>query len=249
MFFKLWPWLEKNRNALIGAGVALIAAAGIWYYVTTQRAQSEIDAGQALTALLVSPEANASSSELATELGVLAGKFSGTAAGRRAQLQAAGALFDAGNYAEAQTQFQKCLNDDPTGPYAATAELGIATCMEAQNQLDQAATAYQRVVSGYSSSTCVAQAELALGRLAEQQNRLNEAMDYYGKAVSASLAGTVRNEASMRAEELREKLAAAAPKPAAATTPAAPATSASPFTITPATAPTPAPAVKPAAKP
>src|ERR1700733_3420258 len=103
--FKLWPWLEANKNRLIGALVAVIIFAGVMYFISSQREQKEIDAGQALTLLLESPGANASSGQMADAFSQLAAKYAGTAAGQRAQLQAAAAQFSAGSYADAQAQF------------------------------------------------------------------------------------------------------------------------------------------------
>ena len=214
--FKLWPWVEANKNRLIGGLVVILVGAGIVYYVSSQRAQKEVDAGEALTALVVNPGASRGSSQMASAFEQLAATYAGTTAGARAQLQAAAALFDAGSYPEAQTQFKKYLDANPNGSFADTAELGIAACLEAQKQTDAAAAAYQRVVSVFPTSASLAPAECALGRLAEQQGKLNEAMGHYENVVRASLGGSLREEAMMHASDLKARLAAAAPKPAPA---------------------------------
>jgi len=215
--FKLWPWLEANKNRLIGAAAAIIAVAAILFFISSHRAQQEVDAGEALTMLLVSPTANANSEPMAEALEQLAGKYPGTAAGQRAQLQAGAELFNAGRYPDAQAQFQKFLDHDSTSPLAATAELGLAASLEAQNKLDAAAAAYQRVTSVFAGSTSVLPAEFALGRIAEQQNKLTEAVSHYENAAQASLGGTLAQEAAQRVFELKNKIAAAKPtaKPAA----------------------------------
>jgi predicted negative regulator of RcsB-dependent stress response len=218
--FKLWPWLEANKNRLIGVGVALIVFAGILYFISSQKQQKEIDAGQALTSLLMNPAAANNLTQMSGELEELAGKYPGTAAGQRARLQAAGALFEAGNYSDAQTQFGNYLNASSTGPLAAIAELGLGASLEAQNKLDDAAAAYQRVVSVFPDSSCVSSAEFALGRIAEQQNKLTEAMNHYEDAAHSPLGGTVAQEAMMREADLKTKLAAAPQKPAATPSPA-----------------------------
>ncbi len=215
IIFKLWPWLEANKNRLIAAAVGLLVLGGIYYLVTSQREQKEIKAGQALTLLLAGGAANANAGPVADQLAQLAATYSGTAAGQRAQLQAAAAQFNAGKYADAQAQFQKFLDASATGPLAATAELGVAASLEAQNKLDLAAAAYQKVASGFAGSSSVLPAEFALGRIAEQQNKLSEAMSHYDNAARASLGGTLAQEAAQRAYELKNKLAATAPKPAA----------------------------------
>lgn len=212
IIFKLWPWLEANKNRLIGVLAAIIVVAGIFFFISSHQEQQEVDAGQALTMLLVSPTANANAAQTAEAFEQIASKYPGTAAGRRARLQAAAALFDAGRYPDAQAQFQKYLEASSTGPLAATAELGVAASLEAQNKLEAAAAAYQKVTVAYASSSCVLPAEFALGRIAEQQNKLPEALSHYENAARASLGGTLAQEAAQRAFEIRNKIAATTPK-------------------------------------
>jgi predicted negative regulator of RcsB-dependent stress response len=214
--FKLWPWLEANKTRLIGGLVAVLVIAGILYFVSAQKAQTEVDAGQAMTAIMVSPMADENTSQTAAQFEQLADKYPGTSAARRAQLQAAGALFEAGNYADAETQFEKYLAGNSAGVLAATAQLGIAASLEAQNKLDQAAAAYQRVVSAFPDSPRVATADLALGRIAEQQNKLTEALNHYEDAARSPMGPSIANDAMIRAAALKAKIPATAPKAAGA---------------------------------
>ena len=220
--FKLWPWLEANRNRLIGVLVGVIVISGIWFYFSSAREQKELEAGQALSALTISPPAGTTSAQAAADLEQIATKYSGTAAGQRAWLEAAGALFDAGNYADAQAQFQRFREATPTGPLAATAELGVAASLEAQNKLDEASAAYQRVTALFPDSTSVQPAEFALGRIAAQQNKLNEALTHFENASRSGVGGSMSQEAMLRVSEIRARLAAAAPKSAAAPAASAP---------------------------
>ena len=214
LIFKLWPWLEANRNKLIGGAVAIAVAAGIFYYATARQAQKEIDAGEALTQLLITPNANASAGQIADAFTQLAGRYSGTVAGKRAQLQAAASLFEASRYADAQAQFQIFLAADSSGPLAASAQLGVATCLEAQGKLDDAATAYRKVTSQFADSAAALSAKFSLGRLAEAKGNNTEAMNYYQEIARNNLAGSLAQEAAMRAADLKTKLASAT-KPAA----------------------------------
>jgi predicted negative regulator of RcsB-dependent stress response len=211
--FRLWPKLEQNKKPIIGGAVAILLLAAIAYFISAQHAQKEIDAGEAVSAVIVNSAASSNPSQTASSMEVLAAKYSGTAAGARAEVQAAGALFEAGNYADAQTQFQKYLDDNASGPLAATAQLGVAASLEAQNKIDQAVAAYQKVISGYAASSCVGPAEYALARICEQQNKLSEAMTHYENVIRSTLPGTLNNEAKSRAYELQAKVAASSPKP------------------------------------
>ena len=205
IIFKLWPWLEANRNRLIAVGGAVILAGGLWLFVTTQREQNEIAAGQALTQLLISP-----ATQTADAFTRLAAKYPGTAAGQRALLHAATDAFGADRYAEAQAQFQKLYSSDPAGPLAAIAELGVAASCEAQGQakLALAAAAYQKVTTSFGGTPNALTAEYGLGRIAEQLGRLAEAAGHY-ENVARSGNTSLASEAAVHAADIKAKLVAA----------------------------------------
>jgi len=222
--FKLWPKLEQNWKTFAWVAGILIAIGGILYYVSAQKEQQQVDAGQALTAIMVNPVANSDINQLASNFEQLAAKYPDTVAGKRAQLQAGAALFASGKYPEAQAQFEKLLTMDANGSLAPTAELGVAASLEAQNKLDDAAAKYKLVTTVFGDTACIQQAEFALGRLAQQQNKLLDAKSHYDNAAHASLRSSVSEEAAQRSAEIKAKLDAAAPKPAATSaTPATPA--------------------------
>jgi len=217
--FKLWPWLEANKNRLIGLAVAIVVVAGILYFISEQSQQKEMDAGNALTALMLNP--GGSGAQLAASLEQVADKYAGTMAGQRARVQAASALFETGNYADAEAQFEKYLQDHSSGPFAATAELGVASSLLAQNKLDAAGAAFQRVISLYASSTCVGEADLGLAEIAVQQKKYSEAASDFEQAARASMGTSLAQEAMMREADLKTKIAAAAPKAEAQPVPTA----------------------------
>jgi len=124
---KLWPWVEANKNRLIaGAAIAVLAIFIIWF-VACQRESKEIAAGQALTQVLLSSGGPSAAAYLK-----IAEQHAGTAAGQRALLQGAAALFDAGKYPDAQTQFQKFLDAHPDSEFSGQAALGVAASLDAQ---------------------------------------------------------------------------------------------------------------------
>ena len=220
--FKLWPWLEANKNRLLGSVAAVVVAVGLYYFVSWRHDQNEINAGEALTQMLVaSPSLTPEQS--AEALGKLAADHAGTAAAQRAQLSAAAGWFNVGRYADAQTQFQKALDANATGPLAATAALGIASSLEALGKLEDAAAAYRKVASQFPDSAAAAPAKFALGRMAEQQGKFAEAMNLYQELSRNNFAGSLASDASLRALELKAKIPAA-PKPVVApvVAPAAP---------------------------
>jgi len=164
ILFKFWPWLEANKNRLIAGVAALFAVYGIYSFLTWQHEQKEAEAGNALTKLLVAPAPGAKPEDQAAKYAQLAAEYSGTAAAKRAQLQAATAFFEAGRYDEATAQFQKFLAAGAPGALAATAQLGLAASQEALGK-PEATASYQKVVSLYPGSSCEQSAKAALARL------------------------------------------------------------------------------------
>jgi len=219
---KIWPWLEANRNRLIIAVVVVVAAFGMYSYSNSRKAQTEINAGEALTQLLMTPPAGVNPADALSQL---AARYPGTAAAQRAQLQAAATLFGGGHYPEAQAAFQKYLDSNSTGgPLAAIAEMGVAASLEAQNKLDDAATAYQKVASTYANQGAALPALCALGRIAEEQGNLKEALGSFDAAAHAGQAGgSLAQQAAVEAAELRAKIAAQKPADAPAPAPTTPA--------------------------
>ena len=210
---KLWPWVESNKNRLIaGAAIAVLAIFIIWF-VACQRESKEIAAGQALTQVLLSSGGPSAAAYLK-----IAEQHAGTAAGQRALLQGAAALFDAGKYPDAQTQFQKFLDAHPDSEFSGQAALGVAASLDAQGKSDLAVGAYQRVMNSSSDATVVTAAKSGLARIDESQGRPNDALALYQDVVRANPGGSLGSEANMRLTELRGKLPATPP----VTNPAAP---------------------------
>ncbi len=163
VIFKLWPWFEANKQRLIiGVVVAGLVVAAV-SYVSSQREQKEIAAGEALTKLIFTTVPNASVTKMAEAFAQVAAEYPGTAAAQRAQLQAGAALFSAGQYTEAQAQFQKFLDGNSAGQLAATAQLGIAASLESLGK-PEAAAAYQKVVANYPGTTSAEVAKQSLAR-------------------------------------------------------------------------------------
>ena len=199
--FKLWPWIEANKKRIfIGIGI-IIAAIFIFSFVSWQRGQKEIDAGQALTSVLVSNDG----AQLADAYLKIAADHPSTIAGQRALLQAGAAMFEAARYADAQAQFQKFLDEHPDSAFSGQAALGVAASLDAQDKPDLAVGAYQRAISSLSDAEGTGIAKLAIARIYETQGRPNDALKLYGEVISANPGGALGSEASVRAMELKAK--------------------------------------------
>jgi predicted negative regulator of RcsB-dependent stress response len=223
LLFKLWPWLEANKNRIIIVVAAVLLLTGIYYFINAQHEQNELNAGVAMTQLLLTP--STSLTQASTSLNQLADKYNGTEAAKRALLQGAASLFGAGQYPEAQAQFQKYLDASPTGPLAATAQLGLAASLDAQGKTDEAVAAYQRASAAYPGTSSELAADCALGRIFEAQGKWTEAMNVYQNAMRAGrMGGSLAQAAYERAMTIKAMLQAqqqASPAAKAATAPAA----------------------------
>jgi predicted negative regulator of RcsB-dependent stress response len=210
-FFKLWAWIEANKNRVfIGAGI-IIAITFIFSFIAWERGQNEIAAGNALTRLAVSVQPSTTASQLADMYLRVASDHPGTLAAQRAQLQGAATLFAAVDFAGAQTQFQKFLDTYSHSSFSASASLGVAASLDAQGKSDLAATAYQQVINNFSDSAAVISAKFALARIDEQQGKLNEALNYYQDITRVGANTSLAMESGIRASEIKTKLAAAKP--------------------------------------
>src|ERR1700678_3625299 len=130
-FFKIWPAIEANKNRIIAGAVVILLLVLLAVFFSWEKGQKEINAGQAYSQMLVSLQPNSSPAQMADQYLKVATDYPGTGAGQRALLQGAADLFAAGNYADAQTQFQKFADENPGSSMIAIAMLGIATSIEA----------------------------------------------------------------------------------------------------------------------
>ena len=210
--FKLWNWIEANRNRVIGSAViAAFVILVVWFFVS-QRAAKEVAAGQALTQV-----AFGGGKQLADAYAKVAAQYPGTVAGQRALLQSAVALFEAGKFSDAQLQFQNFLDAHPDNEFAGQALLGVAASQDAQGKTDLAVAAYQRVINNSSDPAAVSAAKFAQARIYESQGKFSDALNLYQDVARAAGGGSLGSEAMMRLIELRTKMPATAP---AAVTPA-----------------------------
>ena len=203
--FKVLPWIEANRKRIvIVLGLAALAIL-VYSFLSYQRDQKEINAGQALTQAMMPSGGQPVDAALLK----VAQQYPATVAGERAGVAAAAALFEENKFTDAQAQFQKYLEAHPEGQFAAQAALGVAASLDAQGKTDAAITAYQKVLSSGADASTVTAAKFALARLYEAQGKLAEAQkSYEDVARSSNPNSSLYSEAGLRAMELKSKLPA-----------------------------------------
>jgi TolA-binding protein len=221
--FKLMPWFEANMKRLAYGGAAVGIIIFVYFYYSYVQNQKSVAAGEALTQAMFS-SGGAATAEACLKV---AADYPGTAAGRRALLQGATALFETGKYPEAQAQFEKYLNTYPDTFFIPQATLGVAACLDAQNKTDAAMSMYQKAANQVAAPSVVASAKFALGRIYESKGKLADAQKLFIEVTRAFPNSSVAAEAGQRAMELKAKLPAAPASPA----PASPAAPAMPFNL------------------
>ena len=216
-FYKLWPWIETNKVRLIWGGGVVIVAAGLISFFSWQREQKEVVAGQALTQAMLSMSRIATVSQQADLYLKIAADHPGTSGGQRALLEAAVTLYTAGKYADAQAQFQKCLDAYRGSYFAAQAALGVATCLDTQGKTDLAAANYQGIIATYTDAVVVDAARFALAQIDESKGKYSDAQNLYEAITHSSPNSTIGSEAGLRLMTLKQKQPSASPATAPAT--------------------------------
>src|SRR5436309_11547784 len=102
-------WVEMNKKRLIiGAAVLTVIGFGIWIY-NWSIDQRESSANEALMALRPPMTSTNPTPVSASAYLKVVNDYPNTSAAERAEILAAGALFNENNYAEAESQFRKYL--------------------------------------------------------------------------------------------------------------------------------------------
>jgi predicted negative regulator of RcsB-dependent stress response len=233
--YKVWPQIEANKNKIIGGIIAIVAIVAIYSFVSWNREQSQVAAGEAMTQVLLSLKPGATLQEVSHSYLAVAEDHSGTMAAQRALLQGATVLFSQGDYTNAQKYFQQYLDAHPDDTFSALATLGVAKCYAAENKINDAVGEYQRVINDFSDAQSQTEARFALAQINMQAGNYTEAIRLFQQVAQAEQYGALGTEAAEYAYELHFKVPqpAAAPSSAPAKTPAA--------TATPAAAPAAAP--------
>jgi predicted negative regulator of RcsB-dependent stress response len=210
-FLKHWPWIEANKNKIIAGTGIVLAIIVIYFFISWRREENRIDAGDALTQTLISIPPNADPSQLSQSYLEIADDYSGTPAGTRALLQGAAVLFAQGKYTDAQSHFQRYLDEHPDDEFSGLAALGVARCFEAEGKINDAVGAYQHVTQDFADEQSVNQARFSLALIDIQQGKYSDAFQGFQAVMQADSYGGLGGEARQYALELQSKLPRQAP--------------------------------------
>jgi predicted negative regulator of RcsB-dependent stress response len=220
LLFKWWPQIEANKNRIItGAIIIAVVILGYSFY-SWHNQQNRIAAGEAVTGALVSLPPGSDISQVANMYLGISDQYGSTIAGQRALMQGASALFMAGKYADAQSAFQRYLDNHPDDQFAGQAALGVAKCQESLGKLDAAEGTYQHVINDLADEEAVFAAQFSLAQIYLQQQKNDKAAQLLQKVAQGDRYGALGNEAAQALYNMQSR-APAAPAPAApAATPA-----------------------------
>lgn len=209
VFEQVWAKLEANKKQVAwGSAVVAVVALVVSYYTWSQ-AQKNVQAGQALSAVMADAMPGGGRTESAEAYLKVVAEYPRTSAAARAALAAAGTLFAQEKYAEAQAEFQKFTRDYPDSPFRGQALLGVAASLDAQGKMDEAARAYKELIDRHPSDIVVPQAKFELARVYEAQNRIKEALELYEELSRTHNYNSLGGEADLKVKELKSKVPAA----------------------------------------
>ncbi len=196
-------WAVKHRQKLL-IGLAVLAAAVLATSLYLwQKHRTEENASAELSRLRPQLTAEGAITPVpAANYLLIAERYPKTAAGLRARLLAAGALFAEGRFAEAKAQFDKFIRDYPRSQFREDALYGSATCLTAQGKPGEAAAIYKEIIARSTSSPVALRAKLALGRIYAAQNKLDEARRLFEEVARTEGAGFLAYQAEIELEQL-----------------------------------------------
>lgn len=174
--YTLMGKLEKNKNQIITGVVVVVAVGIIASYISWRKSEKAIEAGQALSAILLTGNTNGPATD---SLLKIANDSAGTDAAARALLSAAGRQFVDGKTDEAKASFQRFVTDYPENALMSQAKYGIAVCLDAQGKTNEATTAFGEVLNRYAGENTTMPSKFALARIYEADGKLEQARDYY----------------------------------------------------------------------
>jgi tetratricopeptide (TPR) repeat protein len=202
-------WLEVHKKRLIAVGVVALVAIFLIMMFVQHQADKEMSASRAVSDVRV-PFSSAVVPPPGTveALARAATEHSGTKAAERALLVAAGIRFSeaksAADYAEAEKQFARVVQEYPGSIWAAQANLGVAAALAAQGKSADAITKYEEITRRFASSSIIDEARLALARLYEPQKQ-EEAFKLYEELLKGNPQSVLAMEANMRQDDMLKR--------------------------------------------
>lgn len=197
--YDLVGWFETHRRLAILLISGIVGVILVTYALNWSAAQKHLEAGSHLYKLLNNLDENQTNLD---QLVVFATKYSKTTAAQRALLVAAIYYYKNQEFERAHQIFQNLLKTYPKSEWAPIALLGIASCLDAQNQIQAAEDAYKRLIQEYGAHPVAVHARLKLGLLYESMDRIKEALQIYEDSSNPTIYGRSAIIAAQRKQQL-----------------------------------------------
>jgi len=191
---------------LIAAVVLVLGGLGYYFYQQDQKDLREIQAHDA-TVQAKTPE----------DLVKIADQFANTTQSDLARLNAANAFFEKKNYDGAVKEYQQIVNNSGTAPELRdSAQLGLASILEATNKIDDALNAYLSVAHRGKESPYAPFAYYAAAGIYEERGDKENQRNVLTQAASLDSDSQFVKQAQAKLKSLNPTPAAAAPAPSPA---------------------------------
>ncbi len=202
----LLTWLEENRNLIASLLVGLSVLVVVMLVWRWRSQKVELAANEALMGAYAPPNPSTEEFKVSSDtLLKIASDHSGTAAGERALLLAAGQLYADSKYDPAREKFATFVQQFPESPFAATAHMGLAAASDALGKSAEALTGYNSLLQRFPSDAVANHARLAKAGILESMNQPTEALAVLDEMTKAGQFSPVVQQATMRRQLLLQK--------------------------------------------
>jgi len=147
---KAIDWGRAHTQYLIGGAVAIVVIVlGVQYLISSQE-KARVEAAAELSKAMVAEEGGQPAEAVRILSDQVLRRYEGTPSAGKAALMLANRHYAEGNYGDARSLFQKCLDDYADNPVVAYgAWAGLAACLEAEGKTQDAARKYLEYADGH----------------------------------------------------------------------------------------------------
>jgi len=197
--FDLITWFEVNKRAVVlGLAFIIVAIAGSIIWRSERQARLEAASG----ALLAVTTAHKQAVPL-PELEKVIQAHPKSAAAAQASLLAGKELFQQGKYADARARFENVISLTDSEDVVASAQYGLAACLDAEGKIPEALTAYLKVMDYPGAKHLNGLARLTIAGIYESQGKSKEALAMYDAILRTPGSATAQEASQLRAGLLR----------------------------------------------
>jgi tetratricopeptide (TPR) repeat protein len=198
-------YLQKNFLTVVAAVAVVAVVVLVGIYLGQSRARSRQEASQMLyrAGSLIS---NGSFSEAILALDDLIARHGASPQGKAAHFLSGSCHLALSENDIALESFRRYLQVDPHGPYAASAQAGIALALEGQGQFAQAADEFRKVLATVSQDDPLyAQSVLGVARCLDKQGQTAAAIEAL-KPLAEAANNPARQDAESRIAVYRARM-------------------------------------------